>query len=876
MIKINDLNKFYNKNSSNSLHVINNVTLELPETGLVTFLGKSGCGKTTLLNVIGGNDSMDSGSIIYDSLEFKKYSPRVIDKYRQKNIGYIFQNYLLIEDMSVYDNLKEQLEIIGIFDKEEQKARIEYALKIVGLYKYRKKPANRLSGGEQQRVSIARSLVKKSKLIIADEPTGNLDSENSIEVMNILKQISKTTLVLLVTHNVELANCYSDRIIRLKDGCVESDSGNQNITNTIMTSKNEKDIHLLDYVKLDVVGNDCDINVYKDSSDVSINVRIILKNNTLYIDSPNKVVLTNDAKINILNDHYHEEKKIEISEEHFDNSFYDDTKKGKSKNFKLFLNAITSFFHTTKKQRAFRMVFFIIGCIIASCAVSFSKALTVDESKISNEEASIIAKDNFYYYGYMDPKDINKAINDGVIKEYYIDANLEVVCKYSLNSKRTKTYRVPLFNYPYSKAESYGLACGVKPTGNNVVIGKKIADEMLQKFEIDSYEKLIGCKFGQEYSNENSFIICGVSNKYTNSMYFDSRVNNYLNNMYLSYKANVYEASVVDGYTLIEGVKPKEGECLINESILSLGYKIGDKFANYIITGVFKTINPYIGYEIIVDNQVDIVRESINDDYGDIYIDYIHSEITTMGDATLLSGLFELKDGRLPESEKEIIIPFGIKKKRFEDLGYTVVGTYIQKDYTICFDAIGTSEAAIDHMLSSRGFGYNRISYDVKENISNYGEYKIYNLRDYIYEYELDNNKSTQIANLIPTVILLIVIMIYVYFTTKSRLLVNIRNVGILRSIGATKNQILKTYAINTIVETFFTSLLGYILIATVNIVVSVKFAILTNAVVNATTIIVLVLFGILVFIINLIFGLLPVISLMKKTPSEIISKYDI
>ena len=162
MIKIENLNKYYNKGKGNEIHVINDVSLELPNTGLISFLGPSGSGKTTLLNVIGGLDKA-KGNIQYDDLTMDKYSMHKIDKFRSKEIGYVFQNYNLLLEETVYSNLEIALEMIGIYDKEEQGKRIEYTLKAVGMYKYRKKRAYALSGGQQQRVSIARALVKKTK-----------------------------------------------------------------------------------------------------------------------------------------------------------------------------------------------------------------------------------------------------------------------------------------------------------------------------------------------------------------------------------------------------------------------------------------------------------------------------------------------------------------------------------------------------------------------------------------------------------------------------------------------------------------------------------------------------------------------------------------
>ena len=221
MIKTNNLNKYFNKGKSNEIHVINNTSIELPDTGLITILGDSGSGKTTLLNVLGGLDRY-TGSLEIDGVKLNNYNMSKFDEYRAKNIGYIFQNYYLLPELSIYDNLKKQLEILDIIDPDEVKARIDYALKVVKLYKYKKKKPTELSGGQQQRASIARALVKETKILICDEPTGNLDSQNSLDVMNILKKISEKSLVLLVTHDKKLANFYSDKILNIVDGKIVS------------------------------------------------------------------------------------------------------------------------------------------------------------------------------------------------------------------------------------------------------------------------------------------------------------------------------------------------------------------------------------------------------------------------------------------------------------------------------------------------------------------------------------------------------------------------------------------------------------------------------------------------------------------------------
>ena len=200
MIEIKNLNKYYNKGRKNQIHVINNTNISLPNIGLVSLLGPSGCGKTTLLNAIGGLDKVNKGKIYIDNKKITKRCANQVDKIRNLKIGYIFQDYKLLDNMSVYDNVAIVLKMIGIKNKKEIKKRVEYILERLGIYRYRHRPCGMLSGGERQRVGIARALVKNPDIILADEPTGNLDSKNTIEIMNIIKTISRDKLVILVTH----------------------------------------------------------------------------------------------------------------------------------------------------------------------------------------------------------------------------------------------------------------------------------------------------------------------------------------------------------------------------------------------------------------------------------------------------------------------------------------------------------------------------------------------------------------------------------------------------------------------------------------------------------------------------------------------------
>ena len=231
MLKLENVNKYFNKNKPNEIHVLNNVSLDFDKTGLVAILGPSGSGKTTLLNLIGGLDKVDDGEIYINGEKITKTSSNSVDKIRNLNIGYIFQDYKLIDNISVYENIAISLKMIGEKDERKIKKNVQYVLEAVNMYRYRYRLAKTLSGGQKQRVAIARAIIKNPNIIIADEPTGNLDSKNSIAVMDILKSISKEKLVILVTHETELAKQYASRIIEIEDGKIIKDYENNNIEN---------------------------------------------------------------------------------------------------------------------------------------------------------------------------------------------------------------------------------------------------------------------------------------------------------------------------------------------------------------------------------------------------------------------------------------------------------------------------------------------------------------------------------------------------------------------------------------------------------------------------------------------------------------------
>lgn len=226
MLELKKISKVY-KLENFKQKALDNISINFRNCEFVSILGPSGSGKTTLLNIIGGLDNYTSGDLIINGISTKKYNDRDWDTYRNHKIGFVFQSYNLITHQTVLSNVELALTLSGVKSKERKK-RAKDALKKVGLIEHINKKPNQLSGGQMQRVAIARALVNNPDILLADEPTGALDSKTSVQIMNLLKEVAKDRLVIMVTHNSDLAEKYSTRIIDLKDGEIKGDTNPYN------------------------------------------------------------------------------------------------------------------------------------------------------------------------------------------------------------------------------------------------------------------------------------------------------------------------------------------------------------------------------------------------------------------------------------------------------------------------------------------------------------------------------------------------------------------------------------------------------------------------------------------------------------------------
>ncbi len=222
MLELKNIKKDY-ITDNNAVHVLKGLNITFRQSEFVSILGQSGCGKTTLLNIMGGLDHFSDGDLIINGKSTKNYTSKDWDTYRNHSIGFVFQSYNLIPHQTILANVELALAISGVSKKERKQRAIDALIK-VGLGEHIHKKPNQLSGGQCQRVSIARAIVNNPDIILADEPTGALDSDTSVQVMDLLKQIASDRLVIMVTHNPELAEKYSTRIVKMLDGVIQSDS----------------------------------------------------------------------------------------------------------------------------------------------------------------------------------------------------------------------------------------------------------------------------------------------------------------------------------------------------------------------------------------------------------------------------------------------------------------------------------------------------------------------------------------------------------------------------------------------------------------------------------------------------------------------------
>lgn len=820
MLKIEKLNKYFNKGKKSEIHVINDVNLELGETGLVALLGESGSGKTTLLNTIGGLDKVKSGNIYIDSKKITSKSSYKVDKIRNLNIGYIFQDYKLIDGKTVFENVAITLKLIGIKDKEEIKRRVNYVLEKVGIYRYRNRLAESLSGGERQRVGIARAIVKNPKILLCDEPTGNLDSKNSLEVMNIIKAISKERLVILVTHERNLAEFFASTIIEIADGKILSIKDNTHENN--LDYQIDGKIYLKDFENHESFSkNNLNIDVYG-SDNKPLNLKIVIKDNNIYINSNIKEieVVNEQSNIEFIDEHYKaiDKKEIENYSYDFKETFNTDIPTKYSSIFNLFTlvtNGFKKIFKFSKLKKILLVGFFVAGIFAMYSVSSIFAAIKLDD---------------------IDFVDINKNYLTAKVSNIKIDDYL----KYESNAN---------INYilPSDSVISVQLSTSdfLQLRTSNVYLTGSIADKQLL-----SQEEII---LGNTSNDVNTFVIDEmVAQRLVDSddakMVGITKIDDLLNRKVV--------IPVLGEFTITGISDIGSPSIYMNNSLfVNILYLCNKKDSNIIDDGFYPTDEVY-------DDEIGIQNKKEIFDYN------------------LFLNDITLKEGRLPEGDYEVIVNINNRYEmplnkeidtKINDKKLKVVGYY--ESYTIDYKLVNNNMIKYSLIEKAKNIAiYSKDKINTKEYFSS-NNITLQDSYEYSKNLYLANRSDTIKANLTSAGIVLIISLIEIFFMIRSSFLSRIKEVGIYRAIGLKKIDIYKMFAGEIIAITTLANVPAILLTAYVLNTIS-KVNYFSKYFVINIPIILLVIIGIYIF--NLVIGLIPIFTTIIKTPASILSRYDV
>lgn len=818
MIRIDNVNKYYNKGKSNQIHVIDDTSITLPDKGIFCILGPSGCGKTTLLNAIGGLDRVDSGTITIDDQNITRASSAAIDNIRNANIGYIFQNFNLIDDRTVFENVAIALRMIGIKDPATVKSRVRYCLEKVGIDQYRNKRAGLLSGGQRQRVAIARAIVKNPSIIIADEPTGNLDSTNTLEIMNIIKTISKDKLVVLVTHERNIADFYSDYIAEIKDGKIESICDNGSSGSLEYQLENRiylKDMKFHKGLKQDNVT----VDVYSDN-DRQTDIKLVVRGNNIYIDTGGKYnVADSDSNVELIDEHYKAIDKTIFEDTDFDYTAHlPSGYKAKYTPVYSFSNMIGNGWKTVRNFSPIRKLL-LLGFVFAAMFAFLA---------ISN------------VYGLLEVKPVDYRTTNGnyitIPASDRIEQMLDIIgsletADYVLPGETKKTVTLPLDDYiQTSYAEETvtvsivftsvlkpeDLTAGSMPADpHDVVIDRSVLDGFLRDdlgrvVCLESAEDFIGRSI--KVPNLDEYRIVGISDTESPSLFVDPEQAMYI----------ITNADDAD-------------------SGMSLGFLQGTGEAmDYVKAGKIMDLD-------LSHNKIDIKKGQKPDAAMEVIINDMHRDEVDIGDTINVEVA----------GEKLRVVGF-YKSDLADDDTYYVNADTISKHYASkqkYISAYASDVALLKYILDESG---------VSSSLNDTRDRAEY----------INIHKNQLMSSILVAAVIVLISLIEMFLMLRSSFLSRIKEVGTLRAIGLKKGDIYKMFTGEILVMTFITSVPG---IAVMYLALSqvVKTTYYLQGQYMITPAVAAVTFGLLL-VFNLVTGLIPVFATMRKTPAQILARSDI
>lgn len=817
MVRLENVNKYFNKRKKNEIHVINNTSINMESKGLIALLGPSGCGKTTLLNVIGGLDKVNGGQVYINGEKITGRLAGKVDQIRNLNVGYIFQNYNLVDNMTVFDNVAIALKMVGVKDKKEIEEKVNYVLEKVGMYRYRNRYADMLSGGERQRVGIARAIVKNPSIVIADEPTGNLDSKNTLEVMNIIKAISEDKLVILVTHEEQLAEFYASRIIRILDGKVISDELNEHADNLDYRIENKvylKDIKDHKRLKSDRYSLD-----FYNESDGILDLDIVIKNGNIYIktNNPNDriEVVDENSSIEFVDDHYRE-----ITKEDSDNHSFNLDKLAFTgvRKYKSILNPWTLIKRGFKTVLGYNVIkkILLLGFLISAMFITYSISSIFGVLDITDDE--FVQSDKNYITVVSKKIDVDTYLgyeNDDSF-EYVLpgDSQVSLSLKYD-DYFQTQSSGAAITGSlsDAAKLESKDIAYGQLPENNREIV----VDKMVLKTVIDDQgSKMAGLGTAEDFVGEELEVP----------------------NM---------------GTFKISGVSDIQSPCIYTDKSLFINLLANSESEDSIMEGMHE------GYE---SGGEDAPAASI--------IDY-----------SLKTSEASLKKGSWPANDYEAVVNEKNKEdmaigktidQKVNGKKLKVVGYYSDKNDS---DYILVNGNTVKYNVIKSKSDITISPKDKAASLDRFNDEKI-NVKDNYAESEKEYRSSiwsSIFSTLVMAGVILAISFIEIFLIIRASFLSRVKEVGVYRAIGVKKGDIYKMFAGEILAITTMASLPGYLFMAYILHKLSGISYFSQMFTVNSA---VLAVSLILIYGFNIIFGLLPVFRTIRKTPAAILSRTDI
>ncbi len=970
MIQLNSLHKYFNKGRQNEIHVINDVSLELPERGMVAIFGKSGCGKTTLLNVIGGLDGFHAGSLSIEGQDIR----RDTDTLRNRYIGYIFQNYNLNKGESCYDNVADALRLCGVTDAEVLDARVTAALRNVGMEKYAKRPPDTLSGGQQQRIAIARAIVKNPRIILADEPTGNLDEANTVMIMDLLKQIAKNHLVLLVTHEANLVDYYCDTVIELADGRVVS--VRENIGANGYLAKDKNTVYLGELAKSEQSDGNAEVSYYGDTPKEPIRLKIVNNGGKLYvkIETPGVQVLDEFSEVRLREGVYEQKKQAEdqgqidmsalppVEGERFGRlfTFGNSLKSGYAANFK----------HRKKSKKILRRCMGLFAAVIVFMSAVFGTGIAqwIDADRSYNHNV-------FYVYTPSDgtvSQKLQEALADpqnGIdyLRLYYGIPTGDM--RIGFNTGFFETFQSELYGEGFltnavlldmELGETLPLVEGKKTelATAEAVITTRVADELLEKSSIGyitDYRDLLGLVSNWLTVGGETLRIAGIVDSDEPSIYLSREA---MARYVMQGSGTLVKPAADFGITLSPGeallvstgevgrkhpeiggqvqihghtltLKEKREQChiysnwLMDRQISKRARKFDESKAAYYkyyyeeldaFLRDFQALGgDHLDSWLYVEKGIELARFGLLED-DDVYYAWAYESLygSEPTDAQLNTAKKSLPDYHSAIASARSTYEAEYSRTASNRGIYTDTYLVSTEDYIAisrkngktdaCASAFGDMTQGVEKAASAEIYDMSAEDVIVESSTGSH-VYTVVHSSDPaataawlentlagastgvpylpalltpndIFDRLMSDIAEGIIISLITLGAVLILMCLCMYFIMRSSLMNRIKEVGIYRAIGVSKKNLIFKFFVEALVLTTLTVLGGYLLSA-IFIALCLGLSSLVSMIFFFPLWYALIVLAVL-YAMCLICGTLPILTLLRRTPSEILAKYDI